>query len=274
MKPNTKRLAMLSGALALLLALTAPTTLRGDEWDLQTHFSANQPLEVPGMVLEPNTTYLIRLLPGPTTRQVVQIFTENRMQLLTTFQAVSETRQRPVEDTLFEFMEVPAGNPVPIRSWFYPGRMTGLEFMYSNDQREKIANYTDQTAGVTQSAALFPGEQNTQSQAPDRVERPEVLQNPVIGDDNQGVEEDFGVNPSDEPVTTDDALDTDATDDNVITTQESDAIQPTDRQDTLADEDSGLGTELPATAGALSLLALIGTLSTGLGLSSRFARRR
>jgi len=260
MKATSRRMAILFGGLALLFVLSVPSSLRGDEWDWQTHFTANQPIEVPGMVLDANKTYLIRLLPGATSRQVVQIFTENRMQHLATFQAISETRPRPVEETTFEFMEVPAGNPVPIRSWFYPGRMTGLEFLYSNDQREKIAGYVDRTAADTRLASVSTEDQEALSegvaidQAP--AEEIAVVETPApIVEENQGVEEDFALAPA--PIETADTLET----------------EPVQTAQVLTTEQPVLGRELPATAGALPLLALLGALSTGLGMGVHFARR-
>jgi hypothetical protein len=242
--------------------MSIPSSLRGDEWDWQTHFSVNQPVEVPGMVLDANTTYLIRLLPGATSRQVVQVFTKDRMEHLATFLAISETRPRPVEETTFEFMEVPAGNPLPIRSWFYPGRMTGLEFLYSNDQREKIAAYTDRTAATTQTASASIDEQEALSEGIAIEETAAVVEQPapIVAEENQGVEEDFGL----EPATPAESA--------AIETAEAETA-PIQTAQVNVNEDSASGRQLPATSGALPLLALFGALSTGLGLSVRFARR-
>jgi hypothetical protein len=258
MKLTSRRMAILFGGLALLVTLSIPGSLRGDEWDWTTHFTPNQQIEVPGVVLDANTTYMIRLLPGTTSRQVVQIFTENRMKHLATFQAISETRPRPVEETTFEFMEVPAGNPVPIRSWFYPGRMTGLEFLYSNEQRDKIAAYTDRSPAATQVAAQSPTEDQEALSEGVAIEQTAALEPPApVIEENQGVEEDFALEPA--PAQTSE-----------IPTADSEPIQTAQ---VLTTDEPVLGRELPATSGALPLLALFGALSTGLGVSVRLARR-
>jgi hypothetical protein len=249
MKPTSRRLAILFGGLALIMTLSTPASLRGDEWDWTTHFSANQPLEVPGMVLDANTTYLIRLLPGATSRHVVQIFTKDRMQHLTTFLAIPEIRPRPVEETTFEFMEVPAGNPVPIRSWFYPGRMTGLEFMYSNEQRDKIAAYTDRTAAPIQAASVVEEQEALSEGVAIEQTAAVVPEAPIVLEEAQGVEEDFSLDSA--PAET----------------------EPVQTAEVITQEEPAFGGELPATSGALPLLALFGAISTGLGLSVRFGRR-
>ena len=49
------------GCLMLALVFLTPTA-RASEWDLMTKFTVNHPFEVPGMTLQPNTRYTIRLL--------------------------------------------------------------------------------------------------------------------------------------------------------------------------------------------------------------------
>src|SRR5262249_56008134 len=101
-----KPAAVTIGCLTLALLFAAPTLTRGDEWNLMTRFSINHPFEVPGMVLQPNTRYVIRLLDSPSTRNVVQIYNEDQTKMLTMFQAISDERLEPTDKTLFTFMEL------------------------------------------------------------------------------------------------------------------------------------------------------------------------
>jgi hypothetical protein len=141
MHSTSKRFAALLGGLVLALMLTMPTPVHADEWELATIFSVNQPVQVPGKVLEPNTKYLIKILDFPGDKNVVQIFNKDRTKLITTFMTVPEIRQEATDHTVFEFMEAPRGEPLPMRSWFYPGRLVGREFLYPKEQLGRIASH-------------------------------------------------------------------------------------------------------------------------------------
>jgi hypothetical protein len=123
------------------LVLLAPPLIRGDEWNLATKFNVNHSFEVPGMVLQPNTHYVIRLFDSPSTRNVVQIYNEDQTQLLTMFMAISDERLEPTDKTLFTFIETQPGFPLPMKEWFYPGRLRGLEFVYPKEQALEIARH-------------------------------------------------------------------------------------------------------------------------------------
>ena len=84
-----------------------------DEWNLMTRFTVNHPFEVPGMTLQPNTRYVIRLYDSPSTRNVVQVLNDDETKLLTMFMAVSDQRLEPFDKTVFTFIETQPGYPLP-----------------------------------------------------------------------------------------------------------------------------------------------------------------
>src|SRR5262245_38446753 len=135
------RVAGLAGFI-LAVACLAPALVQGDEWNRATKFSINHPFQVPGMTLEANTTYVMRLLDSPSTRNVVQIYNEDQTQMLTMFMAISAERPEATDKTVFTFMETEAGYPLPIKDWFYPGRLIGLEFLYPKDQALEISRHS------------------------------------------------------------------------------------------------------------------------------------
>jgi len=137
----TKNAAIVVCCFIFALVLVAPATIHSDEWNLATRFTVNQPFEVPGLVLQPNTRYVIRLYDSPAERHVVQLYNGDETRMLTMFMAVSDERTRPVDNTVFTFVETAPGYPLPIKEWFYPGRLTGLEFIYSKDQAREIARH-------------------------------------------------------------------------------------------------------------------------------------
>src|SRR5215831_3550679 len=141
MRSLSKGAAVAFGCFALVLVFLAPSLTHGDEWNLATRFTVNQRSEVPGMVLQANTPYVIRLLDSPSNRNVVQIYDKDQMHMLTMFMAVSAERPEPADRTVFKFIETAPGYPLPIKEWFYPGRLNGLEFVYPKEQALSISEH-------------------------------------------------------------------------------------------------------------------------------------
>ena len=125
--------------LTLLLAGAAwfTPTARADAWDKLTILTFNDPVEIPGQVL-PAGTYAFRLLDTPD-RRVVQIFTEDQMQLLATVQAIPDYRLKPTGDTVVTFEERAPGKPQALHAWFYPGDNSGFEFVYPKLEPQIVA---------------------------------------------------------------------------------------------------------------------------------------
>lgn len=275
MHPLTNRFAASCGALilglALMLGLTT-STLRADDWNLKTSFSVDQIVEVPGAVLEPNTKYIIQLMELQGNRNVLRISNEREDQVISTFMTVDDrSREDLVEDPTFTFMEVPAGNPLPVKAWFYPGRITGFEFLYPSDQRVKIAGYRATPkaevevamAKPTESEAL-PTEESEALQSEEvyleaQLTPPTEVQlesNAIVESEEQGLQsEEKGeveierAKPA-EPE---------------VISEESQVPAQSDIQSTETPD------ALPKTAGELPLIGLLGMLSLGLGLTVRFA---
>jgi hypothetical protein len=119
-----------------------------------TKFTVNHPFEVPGMTLQPNTRYTMRLLDSPSTRNVVEVLNGDDTKLLTQFLAISDERLEPADKTTFTFIETEPGFPMPIKEWFYPGRITGLEFIYPKKQALEIARHAKEPVLAAESADL------------------------------------------------------------------------------------------------------------------------
>ena len=235
--------AALIGGLVLALVFIAPTTVRGDEWNLATRFSINQQFEVPGAILEANTPYVIRLHDSPSERNVVQIFNEDQSQLLAMFIAIRSERLDPTDETKFTFMESAPGFPLPIKEWFYPGRLSGREFLYSKDQLERIAGYRTR-ATTTEVAVAVP--------EPEPVVEEPVAEEPAIAE----------AAPEPAPVEEAPAVEEEVAQAEVP--QQEEAVEaPAEEPIQTASN------ELPRTAGELPLIGLLGLLSLGAGLGLR-----
>jgi hypothetical protein len=258
MHSSKAKIALALSGLALALLFFAPSAVKADNWDLKTIFSVSHSFAVPGKVLEPNTKYVMRLLDLQGTRHVVQIFNEDQSELLTTFFAISDYRLDPVDETTFEFIEVEAGYPKPIRSWFYPGRLDGREFIYSKEQRAEIAAHAPGSRSVLTAQSTVDTEPVVESTDTVDTDADIAREKPMAVEPEPAVEtvETVESVEIEEPVAT-----------------EPQVTEPAPVQDADMDNNSAVDNEteerLPATAGELPLIGLIGTLCLGLGLGVR-----
>ena len=68
-------------------------------------------------------------------------------------QTIAAERQEPTEDTAVTVAEQGAGRPEVLLKWFYPGRETGNEFLYSREKRKELAQDRQQTIVANQQPA-------------------------------------------------------------------------------------------------------------------------
>jgi hypothetical protein len=126
-------IAMLSFAAAAVFVLSV-VPARASESNELTYFTFSGPVALPGVAL-PAGTYMFKhpdLAGGDD--QVVQVFSEDGRTIYGTFQTIPETIQTPKDQPTVSFAESPAGAPEEITAWFYPGRLTGDEFIYPKGQ--------------------------------------------------------------------------------------------------------------------------------------------
>src|SRR5207253_7631235 len=140
--------------LMLAMVFLVPTTTQASEWDLMTKFTVNHPFEVPGMTLQPNTRYTMRLLDSSGVRNVIQVLNADETKMLTQFIAINSERLEPVDKTTFTFIETEPGYPMPIKEWFYPGRNIGREFVYPKEQALEIARHAREPILAAESVNL------------------------------------------------------------------------------------------------------------------------
>jgi hypothetical protein len=291
----------------MALAFFVPTLTQGGESDLRTIFSINQPFNVPGKVLDANTDYVMMVGDAQTgTRRHVRIYNSDESELLTSFLAINEERRDPAEKTTFTFIEMDEGQPQVVRSWFYPGRTIGLEFVYPKEQALEIARHAretvlasdvnlaalDEERGIEVNPDLSDLESvEVVSIDPDKASR-EISTTAAVVEDKT-ITTDSSIPPlvqpeeaavveekSDATVTLNEPVQPPLTDEElqIAQNQESQDLkadsevvrektsEPSSEVQSSADSESDA---LPATGGALPLLGLVGGLSLGLGLGAR-----
>ena len=122
------------GFAILLVGMAMLRLAKGDWWNQQTSVTFNAPVQVPSQVLPPGR-YIFKLADSQSDPHIVQIFTEDRRDLVATIQAIPAYRMNLTGDTLMTFKERTSGSPEAVSRWFYPGHLAGLAFVYPEDQQ-------------------------------------------------------------------------------------------------------------------------------------------
>jgi hypothetical protein len=131
--------SILCGVCGIVLAFSAFLPMaRADQWNQKTELSFSQPIEIPGTVL-PAGAYWFVLANTRSDRNVVEIFSSNWSQEYATLQTVPVYRDESTSHSEVEFAERPHGQPEALLSWYYPGQLTGHEFLYSSRQENRFA---------------------------------------------------------------------------------------------------------------------------------------
>jgi hypothetical protein len=107
-----------------------------------TVITINAPVKVPGYrtTVLPAGKYVLKTLDSTAGRNIVLIYNEDQTKLLTTVLAIPNYRLQPSDKSEFSFWETPAGVPVALRSWFYPGDTYGFEFAYPKQTAAQVAS--------------------------------------------------------------------------------------------------------------------------------------
>jgi len=131
--------------LGLLIALGVffELTAHADETNESTQITFSKPVQIPGQVL-PAGIYLLQRADS-NEPSVVQIFSVDRRVLFATLLTVPAEREEATGDTAITLTEETTGKPNVLVKWFYPGRTTGHEFVYSQQQEQEIAQARQET---------------------------------------------------------------------------------------------------------------------------------
>jgi hypothetical protein len=144
---NSLRALAIATGFGMVGALMAPNAL-ADQWNKRTILTVNEPIQVPGKVLQPGK-YVMKLMDSPADRHIVQIYNGDESHIVTTILALPNYRLQPTGKTEFSFWETPPGQPRALRAWFYPGDNFGQEFAYPKNEAVNIAQYTKTSVPTT-----------------------------------------------------------------------------------------------------------------------------
>ena len=233
--------------LTLILGLTLLGTVLGpqskaSEFDKKTIMTFSQPVQIPGAVLGAGTYVVQRADPGGNP-DVVRFMSADSMHTYATVLTVPAERGKPPDKPEVTFAETRGGTPQAIKKWWYPGEVTGEEFIYPKGE----AVLTARASGLQ-----MPSRMRTETAAPPVAPEPQssVVQE---NDNSSAMSEPAPVRQEDNTP--------------VETAQNTPPPEPqTSRTIPPADNTNNANT-LPKTASDVPLIAMIGALSLLAGAS-------
>lgn len=162
-----------------LVAMTFAPSVTADDWNKKTKVTFSEPVEIPGVGAQilPAGTYVFQLVDSPSNRHIVRVFNEDMTHVYATILAIPNYRWRATDKTVMTFRERAAGQPQAIRTWFYPGRQWGDEFVYPRSRAVVLAKE------INEPVLALPDELATSIVAPVKAadEAPaELLAAPVV----------------------------------------------------------------------------------------------
>lgn len=130
----------------ILVSGAAVPLARADEADQQTKITFSEPVEIPGQVL-PAGTYWFVLDRNSSNRHIVRIYSADWKTLYATELAIPAERLQVTDNTAIKFAETVSAPA--LLTWFYPGELTGHEFLYPKAEARELAQDTQQTVIAT-----------------------------------------------------------------------------------------------------------------------------
>jgi len=114
----------------LVLVMLGPAA-RADDWNEMTKLTFNQPIRIPGREVLPAGSYWFVLANSVADRDIVQIYSSNWHHEYAILLTQPTIRPHATDYTVVQFAERPHNQPEALLKWYYPGRLTGQEFLYS-----------------------------------------------------------------------------------------------------------------------------------------------
>lgn len=243
-----------------LIILTFLPYVKADEWNKKTKVTFSQPVEVPGVGIHllPAGTYTFKLFDSAAQRNIVQIFSEDETTLLATIIAIPNYRLKATDKTVMTFLERAANDPEALRAWFYPGNNYGLEFVYPKDRAVELAKL------VNQPVLEMPNELAPIINQPVNS----VSEEPVVALKSATIK---AVKPSGEEVEIAPLVEPST---EVAVKPKEPVVTPAEVALTPKQPTAVQVKRLPQTASEMPLLALIGLLSMGAGITTLIISKR
>jgi hypothetical protein len=131
-----------------MIVLGMGGTARAQPSDYRTYFTFSTPVTLPGITL-PAGRYLFRLADPNSSRKVISVLSADGKKPLAMLHTIPNQMTSAPRDPEIRFMETSGNMPPPIKSWWYPGKSIGYEFIYPRQQALQLAKVTSQPVLTT-----------------------------------------------------------------------------------------------------------------------------
>lgn len=142
-----------------VMAVMTPAPVSAITYEKLAHLTFSGPVQVPGVTLNAGT-YRFRLTNPDTSRNVLQVLSNDGAIVYAMFNTRPDSRTSITPDPFVTFKETPAGVPRAVHALFYGGEYWGYEFVYPKGGPNMIAEIVPQpeiTYEATPAApVLFP----------------------------------------------------------------------------------------------------------------------
>jgi hypothetical protein len=260
-------------ALAFVVSLAGTTAAAQEPANQLTYFTFSAPFELPGGKTLPAGKYVFRIMDSPSNRHIVHVMSEDQTQVHATLMAIPTQRLEPASEPEVRFMEAEANAPPAIRTWWYPGRSVGHEFIYPKDHARRLA--ARQSEGVLTVSEETATEEQMRTAELSRIDRQgqEAAVGEMRAENQNAAEQATRTAPESTPETTTAERPAPAMTPEQTTPQQATSAPTTTQQpdpsartadapvrtaDPTAADATERRTELPRTASPLPLFALLG----------------
>jgi hypothetical protein len=137
------RLFVSGVVVAALVAVMTPAPANAVTYDKLAYLTFSAPVQIPGVTLSAGT-YRFRLTNPETSRNVLQVLSNDGSTVYAMFHTMFDSRTSLTEDPVVTFRETPAGVPPAVRTLFYGGEYRGYEFVYPKGGPIMIAEVVPQ----------------------------------------------------------------------------------------------------------------------------------
>ena len=137
------RLIVCGAVVAALTAVAAPAAASDVTYDKLAYLSFSAPVQIPGVTLNAGT-YRFRLANPDTSRNVLQVLSNDGAIVYAMFHTIPDSRATTTEEAIVSFRETPRGVAPAVRSLFYGGEYRGYEFVYPRGGPNMIAEIAPQ----------------------------------------------------------------------------------------------------------------------------------
>lgn len=132
-------------ASAIMMCLAIAQSVDAQTGRRQTKVRFNAPIEIPnpslpcGVMTLPPGEYIFAMVDTGTSHHVVRVTDPTGKQIHSQVLTMPDYRLSATSKTVMYLGERPAGQPLAIKSWFYPGSNTGERFIYPKARAQALA---------------------------------------------------------------------------------------------------------------------------------------